>query len=183
MNTLLTQFHFLRPEWLMMIIPVLILCLLLWRTQARSSDWQRVISPELLPYLLDMKSRRARRWPVLLLAIGGTLASIAMAGPVWERLPQPVFRSDAALVIALDLRGKAWDTQELSTQMDGWLSMGRDVVLLIGGPEGLSAECFRLADASWSLSRLTLPHPMVRILVAEQLYRAWSILKNHPYHR
>lgn len=88
-----------------------------------------------------------------------------------------------ALVIALDLRGKAWDTQELSTQMDGWLSMGRDVVLLIGGPEGLSAECFRLADASWSLSRLTLPHPMVRILVAEQLYRAWSILKNHPYHR
>ncbi|MDH5359244.1 MAG: 23S rRNA (pseudouridine(1915)-N(3))-methyltransferase RlmH [Gammaproteobacteria bacterium] len=88
-----------------------------------------------------------------------------------------------ALVIALDLRGKAWDTQELSTQMDGWLSMGRDVALLIGGPEGLSAECFRLADASWSLSRLTLPHPMVRILVAEQLYRAWSILKNHPYHR
>jgi len=88
-----------------------------------------------------------------------------------------------ALVIALDQRGKAWDTLELSTQMNDWLSMGRDVALLIGGPEGLSAECFRLADASWSLSRLTLPHPMVRILVAEQLYRAWSILKNHPYHR
>ena len=112
MNTLLTQFHFLRPEWLMMIIPVLILCLLLWRTQARSSDWQRVISPELLPYLLDMKSRRARRWPVLLLAIGGTLASIAMAGPVWERLPQPVFRSDAALVIALDL-SRSMDAQDI----------------------------------------------------------------------
>ena len=88
-----------------------------------------------------------------------------------------------ALVIALDQRGKAWDTLELSAQMNDWLSMGRDVALLIGGPEGLAAECYQQADASWSLSRLTLPHPMVRILVAEQLYRAWSILKNHPYHR
>lgn len=88
-----------------------------------------------------------------------------------------------ALVIALDQRGKAWDTIELSTQMSDWLSMGRDVALLIGGPEGLAEECYQQAERQWSLSRLTLPHPMVRILVAEQLYRAWSILKNHPYHR
>ena len=88
-----------------------------------------------------------------------------------------------ALVIALDQRGKDWDTLELSTQMSDWLSLGRDVALLIGGPEGLAEECYALAERKWSLSRLTLPHPMVRILVAEQLYRAWSILKNHPYHR
>ena len=88
-----------------------------------------------------------------------------------------------ALVIALDQRGKAWDTMELSAQMNDWLSLGRDVALLIGGPEGLAEECFQLAERKWSLSRLTLPHPMVRILVAEQLYRALSILKNHPYHR
>ncbi|MBD3671822.1 MAG: 23S rRNA (pseudouridine(1915)-N(3))-methyltransferase RlmH [Gammaproteobacteria bacterium] len=88
-----------------------------------------------------------------------------------------------ALVIALDQRGREWDTQELSVQLDDWLGQGRDVALLVGGPEGLDAECLALAERKWSLSRLTLPHPMVRVLLAEQLYRAWSILKNHPYHR
>lgn len=88
-----------------------------------------------------------------------------------------------ALVIALDLRGKAWSTEQLSGQMQEWLGMGRDVALLVGGPEGLSPECYALAERRWCLSNLTLPHPMVRVIVAEQLYRAWSILNNHPYHR
>ena len=88
-----------------------------------------------------------------------------------------------ALVIALDQRGREWDTQELSQQLADWLQLGRDVALLIGGPDGLAEECMALAERKWSLSRLTLPHPMVRIVVAEQIYRAWSILKNHPYHR
>lgn len=88
-----------------------------------------------------------------------------------------------ALVIALDQRGREWDTQELARQLSDWLQMGREVALLVGGPEGLAEDCLAQAERKWSLSRLTLPHPLVRVVVAEQLYRAWSILKNHPYHR
>jgi 23S rRNA (pseudouridine1915-N3)-methyltransferase len=86
-------------------------------------------------------------------------------------------------VIALDLRGKSWSTEQLSTQMESWMQGGQDVALLVGGPEGLSDACIERADQKWSLSPLTLPHPLVRVLVSEQLYRAWSILKHHPYHR
>ena len=86
-------------------------------------------------------------------------------------------------VIALDVKGKAWSTPQLSQQLEQWMNGGQDVALLIGGPEGLSAECLAAAQGRWSLSELTLPHPLVRVLVAEQLYRAWSILRNHPYHR
>jgi 23S rRNA (pseudouridine1915-N3)-methyltransferase len=88
-----------------------------------------------------------------------------------------------ALVIALDQRGREWDTPELAQQLEDWLQQGRDVALLVGGPEGLGEECLAQAERKWSLSRLTLPHPMVRVVVAEQIYRAWSILKHHPYHR
>ncbi len=87
------------------------------------------------------------------------------------------------LVIALELKGKAWSTEQLAQQMNGWLHGGQDVALLIGGPEGLSKDCINRADILWSLSPLTLPHPLVRVLLSEQLYRAYSILKNHPYHR
>ena len=90
---------------------------------------------------------------------------------------------DGSLVVTLDVRGKAWSTEQLSQQLDGWMMSGRDVALLVGGPEGLSPECLQRAEQSWSLSPLTFPHPLVRIVVAEQLFRAWSILTNHPYHR
>ncbi len=86
-------------------------------------------------------------------------------------------------VIALDVTGKAWSTESLSRQLNGWMSSGADIALLVGGPEGLAGECLRQAQLKWSLSPLTLPHPLVRVVVAEQLYRAWSILRNHPYHR
>lgn len=86
-------------------------------------------------------------------------------------------------VIALDMTGKPWSTEELSAQLESWMQAGNPVSLLVGGPEGLSAECRQCAHQAWSLSRLTLPHPMVRVIVAEQLYRAWSMLNNHPYHR
>ena len=85
--------------------------------------------------------------------------------------------------IALDERGQEWNTVELAEQLSGWLQEGRDVSLLIGGPDGLDAACRARADSLWSLSRLTLPHPLVRVVVAEQIYRAWSLLHNHPYHR
>ena len=78
-------------------------------------------------------------------------------------------------IVTLDIPGKPWDTPQLAHELD--------VSLLIGGPEGLSPACKAAAEQSWSLSALTLPHPLVRVLVAESLYRAWSITTNHPYHR
>ncbi len=86
-------------------------------------------------------------------------------------------------VVVLDIPGKPWTTQELSLVMKRWLESGQNIALMVGGPEGLSDSVRDLATQSWSLSPLTFPHPLVRILVAEQLYRAWSLLNNHPYHR
>ncbi|MEJ1297440.1 MAG: 23S rRNA (pseudouridine(1915)-N(3))-methyltransferase RlmH [Candidatus Sedimenticola sp. (ex Thyasira tokunagai)] len=86
-------------------------------------------------------------------------------------------------VMALDVKGKAWSTEQLSSRLGGWMGEGQDLALLVGGPEGLAAECLQRADNRWSLSPLTMPHPLVRVVVAEQLYRAWSLLRNHPYHR
>jgi len=88
-----------------------------------------------------------------------------------------------ALVIALDVSGRAWSTEQLAERLRGWLSEGRNVALLVGGADGLSAECLARADLRWSLSPLTFPHPLVRVMLAEQIYRAWSILAGHPYHR
>lgn len=86
-------------------------------------------------------------------------------------------------VIALEVRGKAWDTPALANQINQWKMDGRNVSLLIGGPEGLSDKCRDIADQLWSLSPLTLPHPLVRVIVSEALYRAWTLTQNHPYHR
>jgi 23S rRNA (pseudouridine1915-N3)-methyltransferase len=87
------------------------------------------------------------------------------------------------LVIALDERGNSWDSVQLSQQLQKWLLHGSPIALLVGGPEGLAAACKQRANSSWSLSPLTLPHQLVRIVVAEQIYRAWSLLQQHPYHR
>lgn len=85
--------------------------------------------------------------------------------------------------VVLDERGAPWDTRQLAGQLADWRQQGRNVALIIGGPEGLDRAVKTQADDLWSLSPLTLPHPLVRVIVAEQLYRAWSILHNHPYHR
>ena len=90
---------------------------------------------------------------------------------------------DGDKVIALDVKGKPWSTEQLAAQMQDWRMSGDDFSLLIGGPDGLSPACLDRADRRWSLSDLTLPHPLVRIILAEQLYRAWTITVNHPYHR
>jgi 23S rRNA (pseudouridine1915-N3)-methyltransferase len=89
----------------------------------------------------------------------------------------------ADYVVALDVGGKQVDTAGLAGKLEDWQSLGRDIVLLIGGPDGLSEDCLSRADARWSLSALTLPHPLVRIVLVEQLYRAHSLLQGHPYHR
>jgi len=88
-----------------------------------------------------------------------------------------------ALRIALDERGRDLTTQKLSSELEQWRSLGCDVVFLIGGPDGLDIELKKSCNSMLRLSSLTLPHPMVRVVLAEQLYRAWAIMVNHPYHR
>lgn len=87
------------------------------------------------------------------------------------------------LVIALDEHGHNWSSKDLAAQLSGWSQGGRDVALLVGGADGLAPEVKQRADITWSLSKLTLPHALVRVVLAEQLYRAWSLMNNHPYHR
>lgn len=97
------------------------------------------------------------------------------------RLLAAVSRDDH--VIALHERGQPWRTEDLAARIASWLHAGRDIALMIGGPDGLAPECLARAEEQWSLSRLTLPHALVRVIVAEQLYRASTILRGHPYHR
>jgi len=86
-------------------------------------------------------------------------------------------------LIALDEHGAEVTTLALAERMKAWLGSGRDVSLVIGGADGLHADIKTRADWLWSLSKLTLPHGMVRVVLAEQLYRAWTVINNHPYHR
>lgn len=86
-------------------------------------------------------------------------------------------------VIALEVKGQSWSTEELSRKLERWKNNSERVTFLVGGPDGLSAECLARCKQQWSLSALTLPHPMVRVILAEQIYRAHTILSNHPYHR
>jgi 23S rRNA (pseudouridine1915-N3)-methyltransferase len=86
-------------------------------------------------------------------------------------------------VVALDRSGREMDTEQLATRLEKQLAEGRDLALLIGGPEGLAESCLAAAHERWSLSKLTLAHPLVRVVLAEQLYRAWSIINSLPYHR
>ena len=86
-------------------------------------------------------------------------------------------------IVALDVKGKPWSTEQLADRLGDWMQSGQDIALLVGGPEGLHEDCIAMADERWSLSPLTFPHPLVRIITAEQIYRAWTVLRNHPYHR
>lgn len=87
------------------------------------------------------------------------------------------------LLIVLDEHGQEVTTTQLAQRMETWLAGGRDVALVIGGADGLHRSLKEKADWLWSLSRLTMPHGMVRVVLAEQLYRAWTVIQNHPYHR
>ncbi|MEX0618467.1 MAG: 23S rRNA (pseudouridine(1915)-N(3))-methyltransferase RlmH [Pseudohongiellaceae bacterium] len=85
--------------------------------------------------------------------------------------------------VALDERGRRFTTMELAGRFDALRADGINIVLIAGGPDGLDESCLGRADETWSLSALTFPHPLVRIVVAEQLYRVWTVLNGHPYHR
>ena len=98
-----------------------------------------------------------------------------------EKLLRAIPEGD--IVVALDRVGKSLKTTDFAEHLKTWHDQSMNLSILIGGPEGLSEACFQRADHCWSLSALTLPHPLVRIVVAEQCYRAYSIITNHPYHR
>jgi len=89
----------------------------------------------------------------------------------------------SAHVVALDGRGQPWSSEDVAVQLTRWRMLGQDLAFVIGGPDGLAPTVFARAQQRWSLGPATLPHPLVRIVVAEQLYRAVSQLGNHPYHR
>ncbi len=89
----------------------------------------------------------------------------------------------ACALIALDVKGRKMTTEQLAKRLDQWMQCGKDVALVVGGPDGLSDEILQQAEQRLSLSDLTFPHPLVRVIIVEQLYRAWSVLSHHPYHR
>lgn len=97
-----------------------------------------------------------------------------------ERLRQA---AAGARLIALEVTGRLISTEQLAERMDGWRMEGGDVALLIGGADGIAPDLLAAAEYRWSLSPLTLPHALVRVVVAEQIYRAWTLLSGHPYHR
>jgi 23S rRNA (pseudouridine1915-N3)-methyltransferase len=88
-----------------------------------------------------------------------------------------------SLRIAMDRAGKPWTTMDLADRLQDWQQGGRDIGIMIGGPDGLDPGLIASANLVWSLGALTLPHPVVRVILAEQLYRAWTITVGHPYHR
>lgn len=90
---------------------------------------------------------------------------------------------DQEHIVALEVKGAAWTTQRLAERLETWRLEGQDVALVVGGPDGLDPRVAARARHSWSLSALTLPHPLVRVVLAEQIYRAWTLLAGHPYHR
>lgn len=109
-----------------------------------------------------------------------------------QHLQQTIAAESAALAaripkgaycVVLDVQGRMYSSEELAARLEYWQGLGRELALIVGGPEGLSQELRQSADELWSLSRLTLPHPLVRIVLVEALYRAWAIMHHHPYHR
>ncbi len=88
-----------------------------------------------------------------------------------------------SLLVVLDVLGKSVTTMKLSSMLESWLQQAQDVSIIIGGPDGVSDELLSKASLKLSFSALTFPHPLVRVILLEQIYRAWSILNNHPYHR
>jgi 23S rRNA (pseudouridine1915-N3)-methyltransferase len=135
------------------------------------AEYARRLPPEFKFHLVEIP-----------LAARGKNADIArLRDQEGERMLKAV--GAAARAVALDERGTAIDTAGWARELGGWMQGGRDVCLLVGGPDGLAPACVARAEAIWSLSRLTFPHPLVRVIVAEQLYRAWTLRCGHPYHR
>jgi len=141
-----------------------------WVTEAYS-EYTKRLPPELAIKLIEIPATKRTKNTDLQRVIAQEGASMSAAIPPGD------------FIVALSERGKLWDTQAFAQQLQNWRQKGQGLTLLIGGPEGLSNECLNKAHMQWSLSPLTWPHPLVRVMLAEQLYRAWTLLSNHPYHR
>jgi len=134
----------------------------------------------------EYAARMPRELSLLLRALPNPARSRAMDTATLRRVEGQALLAAVpaqALVVALDERGRVVDTRAVAERLAGWQQSGRDVALIIGGAAGLDDAVRERADWVWSLSPLTFPHMLVRVLVAEQIYRAWSLLNNHPYHR
>lgn len=134
-------------------------------------EYAKRMPPELRIELRELKPE---------LRSGGRGAESVMAA---ERVRIEAALPKGARLVALDERGRDWTSMQLAQALPGWQQDGRDVALVIGGADGLDPQLKARADLLLRISSLTLPHGMVRVLLAEQLYRAWSITQNHPYHR
>ena len=138
--------------------------------EAAYAEFAKRFPPELRLELKAVKAEpRGAKTPEQLMAAEGQRIEAA--------LPRGVRR------VVLDEHGERLTTMQLSRRITAWMNDGRDVALLIGGPDGLDAQLKASADETMRLSDLTLPHAFVRVLLAEALYRAWTLMVNHPYHR
>lgn len=146
---------------------------------SRPDDWVRSGVDTYLERLPAHLKPELVEIPLSLRSSGGdpAVARAKEGQRILERLKPNEF------VITLDERGKPWSSVELSRQLARWQAEEHAVALVIGGPEGLADGVRKRANQSWSLSALTFPHGMVRVIVVEQLYRAWTILQGHPYHK
>lgn len=139
------DFHFLRPLWLLGLVPAAVFVLSLWRTSAALSAWHKAIDRSLLPHLLDRTRNAAQRTPLLLLMLAWTLSVLAMAGPVWEKLPQPVQKREDALVIVMDLSLSMFATDHSPSRLDLAKRKLRDILSL--RDEGQTALVVYAGDA------------------------------------
>ena len=133
-------------------------------------DYARRMPRECAMELIEVAPANRKGWP-----------SERVVADEGERILARVGASDR--VIALEIGGKACSTEQLANKLDDWRMQGGDVSFLIGGVDGLDSGCLARADESLSLSAMTFPHQLVRVMLAEQLYRAWTVLHGHPYHR
>ncbi|HEY8011352.1 MAG TPA: 23S rRNA (pseudouridine(1915)-N(3))-methyltransferase RlmH [Rudaea sp.] len=141
-----------------------------WVTEGYS-EYAKRLSHELPLQLLEISTKSRGRNNDLARVVADEGAAMLAAIP------------KGAHVVALDGRGKSFSSEQLAEQLARWRMQGSDLAFLIGGPEGLAPAALERAQQHWSLGPATLPHPLVRIMLAEQLYRAVSLLNNHPYHR
>lgn len=141
-----------------------------WVKQAYD-DYAKRLSTEIRLYLHEVKTEKRHR----------NLTSDQVRSREKDRILALV--PDDAILVVLDVQGKIWATEDLAEKMSDWMVQGRSIALVIGGPDGVDEQLLQRADRVWSLSHLTFPHPLVRVILVEQIYRSWSIIKNHPYHR
>jgi len=140
-----------------------------WVTQAYG-EYAKRMPREMTVNLIEIPNAKGANW-----------AAERIIQDESERLLKAIPKN--ASIVLLDVKGQSWSTEKLAEKMSDWRQSGQDWVFVIGGANGVSSEFRAQAALRWSLSEATFPHPMVRIILVEQLYRAWTILSGHPYHR